>query len=59
VTSSDGGTSKGNPNAGTVQTTVGITFAPITSADKVGAAFTTIGLAALIVGVCVFIMYGE
>ena len=58
VTTKTGGTSKGNPEAGTVQTQL-VNYAPITTKDVVGAAFLTVGLAVSIVGMSIWIVTGE
>jgi mannan endo-1,6-alpha-mannosidase len=58
VTVDTGGTSKGNPNAGTVETKA-FHQTPITTADKAGAGILTAGLLATMVGMSIWIGMGQ
>ncbi|CAK7201193.1 hypothetical protein SEUCBS139899_003896 [Sporothrix eucalyptigena] len=55
VTSSSGGTSQGNPEAGTKPSTV-LTLAPITTGDRVAAGFATTAIVFSILGGSVFVL---
>jgi mannan endo-1,6-alpha-mannosidase len=50
LTNKTGGTSQGNPNAGTVQDSPTEDTTVITTGDKVGAAFLTTGVVAGVIG---------
>ncbi|KAK3325875.1 family 76 glycosyl hydrolase [Apodospora peruviana] len=59
VTADTGGTSKGNPNAGSEARDPVKALKPITTGDRVAAGFLTTAIAASVLGGCAFIMIGS
>ncbi|TLD09370.1 uncharacterized protein PgNI_06902 [Pyricularia grisea] len=56
VTADTGGTSKGDPNAGTTKSPEVTTFQPITTAGRVAAGFLTTGTILSMIGACIFVV---